>query len=166
MKLAKLPALCTGRLYPREISYYSFLVSGWLDPKGHFQWKIQRDPSGIEPRLSFVTAYPATNRIPVFMFLIFLWLQRAVPNEGKLFLCTPRGLVGECSFIITHIEPGYWLEMIGHLHAPTVLPTGPRAMLTLWSRQKSYQCQHWNHTILDLSRLYPDHYTDWAVILW
>jgi hypothetical protein len=101
----------------------------------------------------------------LFSFLIFRWLRRAVLWEGKLFLCTPRGLAGECSFTTLISNLGTGCRWLVQLHATTVLPTGPRAVLTLWSRQKSYHCRDWNYTILDLSRLYPSHYTDWALIL-
>ena len=56
--------------------------------------------------------------------------------------------------------------MIGQLHAPTVLPTAPRTVLTLWNRQKSCHRRDWNHTILELSRPYLNNYTDSATVLW
>ena len=128
--------------------------------KFHSQWKIQKNPSGIEPRLPVATAYPATNRTHVLIFLIFRWLQRAVVWEGMMFLCTPQGLVGERRYT-SALAGDDW-----SVSRPTVLSTGPRAVLTLWSRQKSYHGRDWSHTILELSRPYPNRYTNWAVVLW
>ena len=56
MKVVRLSARCTGRLYPpRRYSWYSCLLRGWVDtraivqPQGLSQWKIPMTPSGIEP---------------------------------------------------------------------------------------------------------------------
>jgi hypothetical protein len=57
MKLVRLSALCTGRLYPQEIFLVLTSVTDWVDPRNTVrpericQWKFPVTPSRIEPTI-------------------------------------------------------------------------------------------------------------------
>jgi hypothetical protein len=57
MKLVRLSALCTGRLYPQEIFLVLASVTGWVDPRNTVrpericQWNFPVTPSRIEPTI-------------------------------------------------------------------------------------------------------------------
>jgi hypothetical protein len=67
MNVARLLALCTGQLYPRKYSWYSFLLETesipgpWCDRKDYVNKKNPVTSSGIEPATFRFVACPALN---------------------------------------------------------------------------------------------------------
>jgi hypothetical protein len=91
MKVARLSAKRTGRLYPQEIFLVLICVRSWGDsrvivrPEGSCQWKNPVTPSGIEPA---TFRFAPIFRIEQCILISWRLIQKACP---KCWSANPHG---------------------------------------------------------------------------
>jgi hypothetical protein len=115
MKVVRLSAVRSGRLYPQKIFLGLISVRGFVDPRavvrpgGLCQWKLPITPSGIEPATFWLVAQCLNQSRHCSTFREFLGLLPHVLAEGPHHFGCPK---------LSVVTQQLYLEAFSWIHKP------------------------------------------------